>query len=248
MLKAARREVRPALAQTRHADGARGCYDLRALPRRTSSRMCLLDLQPELLEAIASSLCSRDLCALASSSRAATPLHSTVISARIAALRLLTGTSHCHLHMLVAQLPSYLGLQVAAVIETSMVTFQRVCTCNEDFLRLSRAVSLRGVAAPFTSPVEAARLARMCGQTCNDVTRALLAVSIWLTDLVVCVKAASERGMLEGVTEFSDGAEEEPTADAESSHQPLSEESSEESGQAPGAALGVAPVPAGVAS
>jgi len=244
MLKAARREARSVLAHPRHADDAHGRYDLRALPSRASSRMCLLDLQPELLEAIATSLCCRDICALASSSRAATPLHSTVISARIGALRLLTGTSHRHLHMLVAQLPTCPGLQVAAVIETSMVTFQRVCTCNEEFLRLSRAVSLRGVAAPFSSPVEAARLARMCGQTCNDVTRALLAVSIWLTELVVCVKSASERGMLEGLTDVSDGLGEDSTAaEEENSHQPSPAESSDESGHASGAAP-----PAGVAS
>ena len=70
-----------------------GPYRLRHLPGRQCIASCthLLELQPELLEAIAGHLDLRDLATLATTCHTATPLHATVIGTRIAALRQLTG-------------------------------------------------------------------------------------------------------------------------------------------------------------
>ena len=124
-----------------------------------------------------------------------------------------------------------------------MHTFRSVCTCNEDFLRLSRAVAMRGLAgAPFTSPVDAARLARSCCQTCDDVTRALRAVSSWLLELTELVSrsgAAGERALIESSEAHQqnaagppDGEEEAEAEDDDGENEPLEvDESSEQSGE-----------------
>ena len=52
-----------------------------------------------------------------------------------------------------------------------------------DVVREQRASLTYGIAAPFNAPVDAARLARSCCKTCDDVARALTAVSVWLTEL-----------------------------------------------------------------
>lgn len=145
----------------------------------------LEQLQPELHEHVAAHCSLRDLLSLAITCRSTSPLQSSVISARIASLRSLISFAHVQLISLIARLPPCPAQgQIALVIENSMCTFLRVCSCNEDFLRLSRAAALRGLAAPFTSPIDAARLARSCCQTCDDVTKALLTVNVWLYDLV----------------------------------------------------------------
>jgi hypothetical protein len=157
----------------------------------------LLELQPELLEAIASKLTLVNLSALAVTCLSATPMHAVVIGKRISALRELTGTTQPQLNTLIERLPNCpVRVEITAIIESSMQTFRSVCTCNEDFLRLSRAVAMRGLAAPFSSPVDAARLARTCCATCDDVTRALLAVSSWLTELTEVVGRGGRRGEL----------------------------------------------------
>lgn len=164
-----------------------------AEPAAASSR--LFDLQPELLEHLASKLNLNDLSMLAATCHAATPLQSAVVSMRISALRALTSGSHARLVALIDKLPVCAArVEITTVIESSMSTFRSVCTCNEDFLRLSRAVALRGLAAPFQSPVDAARLARSCCQTCDDVERALQAVTSWLTELTLIVERAGRRG------------------------------------------------------
>ena len=176
---------------------ARAPYDLRRLPGRRANGepLRLLDLQPELLESVASKLQLPDLSAVATTCHAATPLQAVVIATRIALLRELTHTSHAHLRALIIRLPRCTArTEIAAVIESSMQTFHSVCTCNEDFLRLSRAVALRGLSAPFTSPIQAARLARSCCRTCDDVTRALAAVKTWLTELTELVASAGRLG------------------------------------------------------
>ena len=132
--------------------------------------------------------------------RGATTLQSAVIGTRIAALRTLTVDSHRHLTALIDRLPKCTArVEIAHVIESSMSTFRAVCSCNEDFLRLSRAVAMRGLTAPFASPVDAARLARSCCQTCDDVTRALRAVSSWLSELAELVGrgAAGRRALMQ---------------------------------------------------
>jgi hypothetical protein len=163
--------------------------------RKAAGPSFLLELTPELQEHIALGLSLRDLSALAVTCRAATPLQSSVISMRIGALRMLIATAHGSLLMQISRLPSCGAReQIVNVIESSMLTFRRVCSCNEEFLRLSRAVALRGLSAPFTSPVDAARLAKSCCQTCDDITRALLAVSVWLNELLQFVEPARRDG------------------------------------------------------
>ena len=223
-----------------------GPYRLRHLPGRQCIASCthLLELQPELLEAIAGHLDLRDLATLATTCHTATPLHATVIGTRIAALRQLTDGSHGELVALIDRLPNCPArVEVASVIESSMHTFRSVCTCNEDFLRLSRAVAMRGLAgAPFTSPVDAARLARSCCQTCDDVTRALRAVSSWLLELTELVSrsgAAGERALIESSEAHQqnaagppDGEEEAEAEDDDGENEPLEvDESSEQSGE-----------------
>lgn len=155
----------------------------------------LLELTPELQEHIAQNLSLRELSSLAVTCRAATPLQSSVISMRIMELRSLIKSAHGSLLMQISRLPRCLARdQITGVIESSMLTFWRVCSCNEEFLRLSRAVALRGVAAPFTSPLDAARLAKSCCQTCDDITRALLAVSEWLNELLAFVEPPRRSG------------------------------------------------------
>ena len=109
----------------------------------------LLELTPELQEHIAQNLSLRELSSLAVTCRAATPLQSSVISMRIMELRSSIKSAHGSLLMQISRLPRCLARdQITGVIESSMLTFWRVCSCNEEFLRLSRAVALRGVAAP----------------------------------------------------------------------------------------------------
>ena len=183
-------------------------------PGGGTAALRLLDLQPELLEHIATKLILTDLSALASTCHAASPLQCGVIGARCAALRALTVESHTHLITLIKKLPRCAArTEIATVIENSMSTFRSVCNCNEDFLRLSRAVALRGLAAPFQSPVDAARLARSCCETCDDVTRALQAVTGWLTELTQVVARTDRRGARAALQMTSEQSN--PAGDAE---------------------------------
>ena len=189
-------------------------YKLRKLAVRQSAGsqpLQLLELQPEVLELVANKLAQVDLSALAATCHAATPLQSAVIGLRVAALRTLTAESHGHLVALIDRLPECPAkIEITSVIENSMVTFRSVCTCNEDFIRLTHAVALRGTTAPFNSPVDAARLARNCCQTCDDVTRALTAVSTWLTELTELICSSGRRGeraLLEAGEMLSEEAE-----------------------------------------
>lgn len=156
----------------------------------------LLDMQPEILDAIASHLSIADLSALAITCRKAAPLHAAVIAARIQLLRELTCTSHVKLLLCINRLPHCPAREtITQVVQSAMGTFRNVCSCNEHFLRLSRAVALRGLVDPFNnSPVEAARLARTCCQTCDHVTHAVEQVGIWLEELHALVRTSNERG------------------------------------------------------
>lgn len=156
----------------------------------------LLELQPELLDAIAATLSLRDLLALSATAKAAASLQLAVIGARIATFREAASGSHVQLRTLLSGLPECNArTSVAAVIERSMLTFSQVCSCNEEFVRLSRLASLRGVLrVPFASPIEAAALARSCCKTCDDVTRALDAVTSWLRDILEMVRNYEKRG------------------------------------------------------
>ena len=85
-------------------------YGLRPLPARrhaaapASGTARLLELQPELLESIATKLTLRDLSSLAATCRGTTLLQSAVIGLRIAELRELTTASHAHLLALIEQI------------------------------------------------------------------------------------------------------------------------------------------------
>lgn len=165
----------------------------RRLAGGTSS--ALLDLQPELLEHVAALLPLADLTQLASTCHSATPLHLSVVGLRIAALRQVMAASRAELAALIEKLPRCPArTKIAAVIESSLQTFDTACTCNEDFLQLSTTVALRGQAGPFSSPVEAARIARSCCRTCDDVTSALTAVKSWLRELANLVAGAGRQG------------------------------------------------------
>lgn len=156
----------------------------------------LLNMQPEILDAIASHLSIADLSALAITCQKAAPLHAAVIAARIQLLRELTCTSHVKLLLCINRLPHCPAREtITQVVQSAMGTFRNVCSCNEHFLRLSRAVALRGLVDPFNnSPVEAARLARTCCQTCDHVTHAVEQVGIWLEELHAVVRTSNERG------------------------------------------------------
>ena len=165
--------------------------------RNASAETFLLDLQPEILDAIASHLAVNDLSSLAITCRkAAAPFHSAVISARVAELRSLTCTAHVKLLVSINRLPQCVARDnITAVVQNAMCTFRRVCACNEDFVRLSRAVALRGLADPFNnSPLDAARLARSCCQTCDHVSGALHQVGVWLDELHELVQSSTRRG------------------------------------------------------
>jgi len=172
----------------------------RRRPACASESVSFLDvLHPELLEMVCDWLHLKDITALASVTTATSSLHSMRIQWRVEALRMLTQAAQGHLIGLVVRLPVECPTrqQVLFSLENAMAAFQRVCMCSETFLLLSRAVALRGVIAPSSMPVEAARLARCCCNTCDGVSTALISVGVRLHELVrLAARSTAHRNLL----------------------------------------------------
>ena len=170
-----------------------------------------MELGDDTLEAIAHQLILRDLVALSATNKRAGLLQLFVIGARTADFREHAKGSHAQLRALIAQLPPCSArISMAERIETSMSTFRRVVSCNEEFVRLCRVAALRGLEIePFGSAV----VARSCCQTCDNVTKALSDCSVWLMDILKLVAEAESRGerLLEMVGTFTADESEQPS-------------------------------------
>ena len=163
----------------------------RAAGERPRASIRILELQPELQEAICAHLSLDDISALASTSRAAASLHTMRITFRVHALRQLTYSSRHYLLQLIGRLPDCPArTQILEMFESAVHAFQRVCSCNEAFLQLSNVASMRGLGS--FSPVQAAEHARCCCATCDHVSVALVAVSVRLNDFVMLALSSAE--------------------------------------------------------
>lgn len=167
------------------------CRAARSATDSTTTLGWLFELQPELLEAVCGHLSLGDVSALASTCKAAAPLHSVRIALRVASLRRLTENSNAYLLALIGKLPDCQARQqILEVLDSAMLAFHRVCVCNEAFLQLSKVASMRGMAV--ISPVQAASHARCCCYTCDHVSVALVGVSLRLNDFVLLAMSSAE--------------------------------------------------------
>jgi len=201
----------------------------RRRPACASKSVSFLDvLHPELLEMVCDWLHLKDITALASVTTATSSLHSMRIQWRVEALRMLTQAAQGHLIGLVVRLPVECPTrqQVLFTLENAMAAFQRVCMCSETFLLLSRAVALRGVIAPSSMPVEAARLARCCCNTCDGVSTALISVGVRLHELVrLAARSTAHRNLLAALLQPQQA---QPVAQDGSDAEDTSEDTSED--------------------